>query len=82
MSPSRSESDTATQRPAVRATPTEPSGAPAWATIPAWYLVAGADKTIGTANLRFMAQRIHATTIEVKRASHVVMTSHPRKTTN
>jgi hypothetical protein len=29
--------------------------------------------TIGTAKLRFMAQRIHATTVEVKRASHVVM---------
>jgi hypothetical protein len=28
-----------------------------------------------------MAQRIHATTAEVKRASHVAMISHPRKTT-
>jgi hypothetical protein len=28
---------------------------------------------IGTAKLRFMAQRNHATTVEVKRASHVVM---------
>lgn len=71
----------ASQRPAALGTLTEPSGPPAWATIPSWYLVAGADKTIGTANLRFMAQRIHATTVEVKGASHVVMMSHPRKTT-
>jgi hypothetical protein len=27
-----------------------------------------------------MARRIHATTVEVKRASHVVMLSHPAKT--
>jgi pimeloyl-ACP methyl ester carboxylesterase len=71
----------ASQRPAALATLTEPSGPPAWATIPSWYLVAGADKTIGTANLRFMAQRIHATTVEAKRASHVVMMSQPRTTT-
>jgi pimeloyl-ACP methyl ester carboxylesterase len=71
----------ASQRPAALATLTQPSGPPAWARIPSWYLVAGADKTIGTANLRFMAQRIHATTVEVKGASHVVMMSHPRETT-
>lgn len=70
----------ASQRPAALATLSEPPGPPAWATIPAWYLVAGADKTIGTANLRFMAQRIHATTVEVKRASHVV--SSPRATSS
>ncbi len=71
----------ASQRPAALATLNEPSGPPAWATIPSWYLVAGEDKTIGTANLRFMAQRIGATTVEVKGASHVVMMSHARKTT-
>jgi pimeloyl-ACP methyl ester carboxylesterase len=71
----------ASQRPAALATLSEPSGPPAWATIPSWYLVAGADNTIGTAKLRFMADRIHATTVEVKRASHVVMMSHSGKTT-
>ena len=71
----------ASQRPAALATLSEPSGPPAWATIPSWYLVAGEDRTIGTANLRFMAQRIRATTIEVKGASHVVMISQPHKTT-
>jgi pimeloyl-ACP methyl ester carboxylesterase len=68
------------QRPAALATLNEPSGPPAWVTIPSWYLVGGADQTIGTANLRFMAKRIHATTVEVKGASHVVTMSHPRRT--
>lgn len=81
LSKAQTEVMAASQRPAALATLTEPSGPPAWAAIPAWFLVAGADKTIDTANLRFMAQRIHATTVEAKRASHVVMMSHPRKTT-
>jgi pimeloyl-ACP methyl ester carboxylesterase len=69
----------ASQRPAALATLTEPSGPPAWETIPSWALVAGADKAIGAANERFMARRIHATTVEVKGASHVVMLSHPKQ---
>jgi pimeloyl-ACP methyl ester carboxylesterase len=71
----------ASQRPASLATLTEPSGPPAWATIKSWYLVAGADNTIGTANLRFMARRIRAKTVEVKGASHAVMMSRPQETT-
>jgi hypothetical protein len=54
------------QRPAALATLAEPSGPPAWKTIPAWSLIAGADKTIGTANLRFMSQRMRAKTAEIK----------------
>jgi pimeloyl-ACP methyl ester carboxylesterase len=71
----------ASQRPASLATLGEPSGPPAWEDIPSWYLVAGRDNAIGTANERIMAERINATTIEIKHASHVVMTSRPGKTT-
>jgi pimeloyl-ACP methyl ester carboxylesterase len=71
----------ASQRPASLATLGEPSGPPAWEDIPSWYLVAGRDNAIGTANERIMAKRIDATTIEIKHASHVVMTSRPGKTT-
>jgi pimeloyl-ACP methyl ester carboxylesterase len=71
----------ASQRPASLATLGEPSGPPAWEDIPSWYLVAGRDNAIGTANQRIMAERINATTIEIKHASHVVMTSRPGKTT-
>jgi pimeloyl-ACP methyl ester carboxylesterase len=69
------------QRPASLTALGEPSGAPAWKTIPAWYLVAGHDNAIGTDVERAMAKRINARTVEVKRASHVVMMSHPGRTT-
>ena len=55
------------------------SSNPAWATIPSWYLVAGADNAVGTANERFMARRMHATTVVAKGASHIVMLSQPDK---
>ena len=51
-------------------------GAPAWRSLPSWYLVAENDEAIPPDAERLFAQRMGATTIEVK-ASHVVMTSHP-----
>ncbi len=71
----------ASQRPTALSTLTDPAGPPAWATIPSWYLVAGADNAVGTANERFMARRMHATTVEAKGASHIVMLSQPDKVT-
>ena len=71
----------AAQRPAALSTLEEPSGPPAWKTIPSWYLVPGADHAIGTAVEKIMAKRIHATTLVVKSASHLVMLSHPAVTT-
>jgi pimeloyl-ACP methyl ester carboxylesterase len=69
----------ASQRPTALSTLSEPSGPPAWTTIPSWYLVAGADKAVGAANERFMARRIGATTVVAKGASHVVLLSRPAK---
>ena len=69
----------ASQRPADLGLLGEPSGTPAWATVPSWYLVATQDRVIPPATQRFMAQRAHATTIEV-RSSHVAMISHPDET--
>jgi pimeloyl-ACP methyl ester carboxylesterase len=69
------------QRPAALSLLGEPSGPPAWKSIPSWYLVAGRDNAIGTQVERIMAQRIHAHTAEVDGASHVVMISHPEETT-
>jgi pimeloyl-ACP methyl ester carboxylesterase len=40
-----------------------------------WWLAA--DNTIGTRNVRFMAERAGATIVAIKHASHVVMMSHP-----
>ena len=45
----------ATQRPFSVAAFSEPSGDPAWKTIPSWYLVATNDHAIPPATQRFMA---------------------------
>jgi pimeloyl-ACP methyl ester carboxylesterase len=65
----------AVQRPAALAALGTPSGAPAWKSIPSWYLVAGADQAIPPAAQRYMADRVDAHTSEVKGASHAVMVS-------
>ena len=71
----------AEQRPIDAGCLAEPSGLPAWKTIPSWYLVATDDHAIPPATERFMAQRAGATTVEV-RASHAAMISKPEKTTD
>ena len=71
----------ASQRPSDLAILSQPSGEPAWKTIPSWYLVAAQDGTIPPATERFMAQRAGATTVEVA-SSHVAMISHPRQVTD
>jgi pimeloyl-ACP methyl ester carboxylesterase len=69
----------AAQRPGDVHTLLEPSGAPAWKSIPSWYVVARNDNLIPPAAQRFMAQRAGARTTEVN-ASHVAMISQPRAT--
>jgi pimeloyl-ACP methyl ester carboxylesterase len=71
----------ASQRPGALSTLGEPSGAPAWKTIPSWYLVAGQDQAIPPASERFMAKRMGAHTIEIT-SSHVAMISHPGTVTD
>jgi pimeloyl-ACP methyl ester carboxylesterase len=67
------------QRPADARTLGEPSGAPAWKTIPSWYLVARNDQVLPAAAQRFMAQRAGARVREAG-ASHVAMISQPAVT--
>jgi pimeloyl-ACP methyl ester carboxylesterase len=71
----------ATQRPIALKANTEPSGAPAWKSIPSWALIGTADHVIPPAELRFMAQRAHAHTVSIY-ASHVSLISHPQAVTN
>jgi pimeloyl-ACP methyl ester carboxylesterase len=71
----------ASQRPSDVGTLEQPSGEPAWKTIPSWFLVAGNDNTIPPATQRFMAERAGATTVEIE-SSHVAMISHPREVTS
>jgi len=71
----------ASQRPADVATLGQPSGAPAWATIPSWFVVASKDHTIPPATQQFMAQRAGSKIVTI-RSSHVAMMSHPGEVTD
>ncbi len=51
-------------------------GAPAWKSLPTWYVVAENDQAIPPDAERQFAQRMGATTVEVA-SSHVPMVSHP-----
>lgn len=53
-----------------------PMPAPAWKTIPSWYLVAKSDQAIHSDLERFFAKRMNAKTTEVE-ASHVPFLSKP-----
>ena len=64
------------QRPPVFSTLLGETGVPAWKTIPSWYLLGTIDRVIPPYLQLFMAQRAHATIVEV-RASHPAMISHP-----
>lgn len=67
----------ATQRPIDLATLEQPSGAPAWETIPSWFIIGTDDNTIPVELHRFMAERARAVRTVELRASHVLMMSKP-----
>lgn len=68
----------ATQRPIAQAALVEPSGEPAWKSIPSWSVYGTADLNIPPAAMRFMSERAGSKrTLEIANASHVVMISHP-----
>jgi pimeloyl-ACP methyl ester carboxylesterase len=66
-----------TQRPASVVAFGEPSGKPAWRSLPSWAVVATGDKAAGGDAVLRMAERAGATITKVE-ASHVVMQSQPR----
>jgi pimeloyl-ACP methyl ester carboxylesterase len=62
-----------TQRPITESALTEPSGEPAWKTIPSWFLFGTEDKNIPAAAQRFMAERAGSRrTVELQGGSHAV----------
>src|SRR5438270_13499503 len=71
----------ATQRPVAELAFSEPSGVPAWKTLPAWAVVATGDKAAGSDVVRSMARRAGATITEVE-GSHVIMISQPQAVTD
>ena len=64
----------ATQRPLAASTLGEPSGTPAWKTIPSWAVIGTADKVIPPALLQSMAQRAGAHITDVN-AGHLSLIS-------
>jgi pimeloyl-ACP methyl ester carboxylesterase len=65
------------QRPIAQAALSEPSTAPAWKQVPAWFVYGDKDRNIPPAAMDFMAERAHSReTVVVKGASHVVMVSN------
>jgi pimeloyl-ACP methyl ester carboxylesterase len=68
------------QRPVTLAAIQEPSTAPAWKTIPSWYLIGRQDEVISPAAQRFMAKRAKAHTVEIN-SSHVSYISRPAEVT-
>jgi pimeloyl-ACP methyl ester carboxylesterase len=62
-----------TQRPITESALGEPSGEPAWKTIPSWFLFGTEDKNIPAAAHRFMAERAGSRrTVELQGGSHAV----------
>ena len=70
-----------TQRPISELAFTEPSGPPAWKSLPSWAVVATGDKAAGTDVTRSMAERAGATITELE-GSHVIMISRPDAVTD
>ncbi|RYG13830.1 MAG: alpha/beta hydrolase [Burkholderiales bacterium] len=66
------------QRPIAEAALGEASSAPAWKSVPSWFIYGDGDKNIPPAALAFMADRARSReTVIVKGGSHVVMVSKP-----
>ena len=57
---------------------TDVMAAPAWKSLPSWYLVAQNDEAIPPDAERMFASRMGATTVEIP-SSHVAMVSHPAR---
>ena len=66
----------ATQRPLAYSVLNEPSGVPAWQTIPSWDVIGTADHVLPPAEQLAMAQQAHARITEIN-APHLSMISDP-----
>lgn len=66
------------QRPVTEAALSDAARAPSWKSLPSWFIWGSRDRNIVAAVHAFMAKRADAKeAVEIKGASHVVMTSHP-----
>jgi pimeloyl-ACP methyl ester carboxylesterase len=66
----------ATQRPIAFSAGSDPSGIPAWLTIPSWSMIGTADHVIPPAEQLFMSKRASAHITEIS-SGHLSLISHP-----
>lgn len=66
----------AVQQPLVASALSDVMGAPAWKSLPTWFLIAQGDQTIPPDAQRLFAKRMGAKSVEIA-SSHVAMVSHP-----
>jgi pimeloyl-ACP methyl ester carboxylesterase len=72
--------DAVTQRPLRDVAQNEGSGAPAWKSVPSWFVFPELDKNIPIEAHRFMAERAQAReVVEIDGAPHAVGVSHPEE---
>ena len=71
----------ATQQPVTSRALHDPSGIPAWKTIPSWALIGSDDNVIPVTEQRIMARHAEAHSVEVK-APHLSMIARPDAVTN
>jgi pimeloyl-ACP methyl ester carboxylesterase len=72
--------DAVTQRPLRDVAQNEGSGAPAWKSVPSWFVFPELDKNIPLEAHRFMAERAQAReVVEIEGAPHAVGVSHPEE---
>jgi pimeloyl-ACP methyl ester carboxylesterase len=76
VEPTRAQTMYAVQQPLAASAFTDLMAAPAWKSLPSWYLVAQNDEAIPPEAERQFASRMGATTVEIP-SSHVAMVSHP-----
>jgi pimeloyl-ACP methyl ester carboxylesterase len=76
LPPERTAVMAVTQRPVSELAFSEPSGTPAWRSLPSWTVLATPDLAAGSDLVRSMAERAGATITEVE-GSHVIMISRP-----
>jgi pimeloyl-ACP methyl ester carboxylesterase len=76
LPPSQAAVIAATQRPLAASALQEPSGPPAWKTIPSWDVIGTADKVLPPAEQLFMAKRAGAHITKVN-AGHLSMIADP-----
>ena len=70
----------AEQRPAAAAQYVQPSGPPAWKTVPSWSLIGTQDHVVPPDRQQFMSQRANAK-IETVNAGHLSLITRPRTVT-